>query len=195
MKRTIIIALLLAAAQCCFAQKQVSEVSINKMPPLDKFPMDMIYFPANYPVLKVEDKAIEPLMARIIYSRPQKDDRKIFGELVEYGKVWRLGANEATEIELYKDLRINDKKLTKGRYTMYAVPTPTQWTIIFNKDTDTWGAFKYDEKNDVLRVNVPVQHNRNPIDIFTMNFIKSLDGAELYIGWDDVFVTVPVANQ
>ena len=106
----------------------------------------MAYYPANYPVLKIQDKATEPLVARVIYSRPQKEGRVIFGELVEYGSVWRLGANEATEIELYKDVKIKDKKLAKGRYSLFAIPTEKAWTIVFNKDTDTWGAFKYDDK-------------------------------------------------
>ncbi len=93
-----------------------------KLPAIDKSPMDMAYYPVNYPVLKIQDKAAEPLAARVIYSRPQKEGRAIFGGLIEYGKVWRLGANEATEIELYRDVKIKDKKLAKGRYTLYAHP-------------------------------------------------------------------------
>ena len=147
-----------------------------KLPPLDKSPMDMAYYPANYPVLKIQDKAAEPLVARVIYSRPQKEGRGIFGGLVEYGKVWRLGANEATEIELYKDVKIKDKKLSKGRYTLYAVPTATQWTIIFSKDTDIWGAFKYDEKKDVLRVDAPVQKSPATTEAFSIQFVKSATG-------------------
>ena len=88
--------------------------SINaqyKPPALDKSPMDMCYYPVNYPVLKVQNKVTEPLLARIVYSRPQKNGRQVFGELVEYGQGWRLGANEATEIELYRDCRVNGEKL------------------------------------------------------------------------------------
>jgi hypothetical protein len=140
----------LLVAQLGFAQTATTASSNGtpavKFPVLDKSPMDMAYYPANYPVLKIQDKASEPLVARVIYSRPQKEGRTIYGGLVEYGKVWRLGANEATEIELYRDVKVKDKKLAKGRYTIYAIPTESQWTIIFNKDTDIWGAFKYDEK-------------------------------------------------
>src|SRR6478735_8594089 len=145
----------LAFAQASFAQTSVTSLPSAtttapavKLPPMDKSPMDM----ANYPVLKIQDKATEPLLARVIYSRPQKEGRTIFGGLVEYGKVWRLGANEATEIALYKDVKIKDKKLAKGRYSIFAIPNQTEWTIIFNKDTDVWGAFKYDEKKDAMRV-------------------------------------------
>ncbi len=78
----------------------------------------------------------------------------MFGELVEYGKIWRLGANEATEIELYKDANVKGNKLKKGRYTMYAIPTQDKWTVIFNRETDIWGAFQYDQTKDALRVDI-----------------------------------------
>ncbi|HEV7333368.1 MAG TPA: DUF2911 domain-containing protein [Flavisolibacter sp.] len=162
-----------------------------KMPQLDKSPMDMAYYPANYPVLRIQDKASEPLVARVIYSRPQKEGRTIFGGLVQYGEVWRFGANEATEIELYRDVRINNKKLPKGRYTLYAIPTEKTWTVIFNKDTDIWGAFKYDEKKDVLRVSVPVQKMDDPVDMFSIAFSKANSGADMMIAWDEAFVTLP----
>jgi hypothetical protein len=164
-----------------------------KLPVIDKSPMDMAYFPNNYPVLKIQDKANEPLVARVIYSRPQKSGRVIFGELVEYNQVWRLGANEATEIEFYRDVKIGGKKVPKGKYTMYALVNPDQWTMILNKETDTWGAFKYDEKKDVLRVNVPAEKNTEPVEAFTMLFDKTAAGADLIMAWDDVKVTLPIA--
>lgn len=191
MKKLFFVLALLVAASCVFAQAQTS-VKI-KLPVLDKSPMDMAYYPANYPVLKIQEKASEPPLARVIYSRPQKDNRVVFGDLIEYNTVWRLGANEATEIELFKDVKVDGKKLPKGRYTMYAIPTPSQWTVIFNKDTDTWGAFKYDEKKDVLRLNVPVQKTTEVTEAFTMSFNKTAGGADLIIAWDTVSVTVPIA--
>lgn len=190
---------LLAVAQVGFAQTSVSNSPNTpaqpalKMPQLDKSPMDMAYYPVNYPVLKIQDKATEPLVARVIYSRPQKEGRTIFGGLVEYGKVWRLGANEATEIELYKEVKIKDKKLPKGRYSIFAVPTETQWTIIFNKDTDVWGAFKYDEKKDALRITLPVQSTGTPVEPFSISFVKSSGGADMLIAWDEAMVSVPLS--
>ena len=71
----------------------------------------MAYYPANYPVLKIQDKLTETLAARVVYSRPQKAGRTIFGSLVKYGEVWRLGANEATEIEFFKNVKIGGKKI------------------------------------------------------------------------------------
>jgi len=181
---------------CCliFSASAQTQVAIKtKLPVLDKSPMDMAYYPDNYPVLKIQDKATETLAARIIYSRPQKDNRTIFGDLIEYNEVWRLGANEATEIEFFKDVKIDGKKLLKGRYTMYAIPTPTKWTIIFNKDTDIWGAFKYDEKKDALRTDVAVKNLNAPVEIFTINFTKSTNGADLNITWDNVSVALPIS--
>ncbi len=78
---------------CCLCGSGIAQ---TKLPPVDKSQLDMCYYPVNYPVLKIQDKITEPLVARIIYSRPQKNGRQIFGELVTYGEVWRLGANEAT---------------------------------------------------------------------------------------------------
>jgi hypothetical protein len=186
-------ATLLIASSFLYGSAQGQASVKPKVPVLDKSPMDMAYYPSNYPVLKIQDKASEPLLARVIYSRPQKDNRVIFGELIDYNTVWRLGANEATEIEFFKDVKMGGKKLLKGRYTMYAIPTPAKWTIIFNKDTDIWGAFKYDEKKDVLRVDVPVQKTKDVLDVFTMEFNKSANGVDLNIAWDDVSVTLPIS--
>lgn len=164
----------------------------TKLPPVDKSPMDMSYYPNGYPVLKIQDKPTEPLVARVIYSRPQKNGRTIFGELVAYGQVWRLGANEATEIEFYRPVRIGNTKVKKGRYTLYCIPYQDKWTLILNKETDTWGAFKYDEKNDLVRIDAPLQKQPDILESFAMAFEKSTTGATLIIGWDDVKVNFPI---
>jgi len=164
-----------------------------KVPALDKSPLDMSYFPADYPILKTQNKANTAPVARVVYSRPQKDNRPIFGQLIEYNKVWRLGANEATELEFFKDVTIAGKKVAKGRYTLYAIPTENKWTIILNKDTDTWGAFVYDEKKDVLRTDVHTQQLTTPVDLFSMGFNKTDRGMDLFIAWDNVSVNLPIA--
>ena len=163
----------------------------TKMPAMDKSPMDMSYFPTNYPVLKIQNKVTEPLAARVIYSRPQKNGRSVYGELVEYGKVWRLGANEATELELYRDAKIGTYKVKKGRYTMYAVPYLEKWTVILNKETDIWGAFQYDQKKDIFRMDVLIEKVNEPAETFSMAFEKINGGANLVITWDEVKATIP----
>ena len=164
----------------------------SQFPPMDKSPMDMSYYPVGYPASKIQNKPTEPLVARIIYSRPQKGGRTIFGGLVEYGKVWRLGANEATEIEFYKHVRIGGKRIPKGRYTLYAIPYEDKWTIILNKETDIWGAFKYDPKKDIIRTDVTVQKNNESLEALAIVFEKSTDGINLVIGWDTIKVSLPI---
>ena len=186
---------MMAVFTCVFGMITAS-LAQSRMPPMDKSPLDICYYPNNYPVLKVQNKeiqnkAIEPLAARVIYSRPQKNGRQVYGELVEYGKVWRLGANEATELELYKDAKIGTGKVKKGRYTMYAIPYPDKWTIILNKETDIWGAFLYDEKKDILRTDIAIEKQVERVETFSMAFEKANTGTNLVIVWDDVKASVP----
>jgi len=155
--------------------------------------MDMSYYPNNYPVLKIQDKATEPVLARVIYSRPQKNGRIIFGDLVEYGKVWRMGANEATEIEFYKNVKINGDKVAKGRYTLYAIPNADNWTFILNKDVDTWGAFKYDAQKDVLRATVPIEKLSDVVEALSMTFEKTDNGCNLVVAWDNLKADLPIS--
>ena len=185
MRKTSILICLLISFTFSFAQS-------SKLPEVDKSPMDVSYYPNNYPILKIQNKATEPVVARILYSRPQKQGRKIFGELVEYGKVWRLGANEATELEFYKDVKIGGKKVPKGRYTLYAIVSEPVWTMILNTDTDIWGAFKYDSKKDVLRTDVVVQKTDEVVESMSMFFEKSTTGISLIIEWEQAKVILPI---
>lgn len=166
----------------------------SKLPALDKSPMDMSYYPANYPILRIQpNKTVEPLVARVIYSRPQKNGRKVFGELVEDGKVWRLGANEATEIEFYRDVKIGGKPIKKGRYTLYALENKDKWVIILNKETDIWGAFKYDAAKDVVRIDCIVNRQSELTEAFTIVFEKVNDKMiNLVMAWDDEIVRLPI---
>lgn len=168
-----------------------AQMNPSQLPPLDKSPMDMSYYPSNYPILKIQDKVTEPLVMRIVYSRPQLNGRRVFGELQEYGNVWRLGANEATEIEFFKDVKIDGRKIKKGRYTVYAVPYPDKWTFIINKETDIWGSFKYVQSKDIFRIDLPVI--KNPVtEAMTIVFDKTTKGADMDMFWDDVKVTLPI---
>ena len=156
--------------------------------------MDMCYYPVDYPVLKIQHKSDAPLIARVIYGRPQKNDRSIFGDLVPYDMIWRMGANEATEIEFFSDVKIDGKKLAKGRYTMYAIPSTEKWTLVLNSETDTWGAFGYDTKKDVLRTDVKVNTRPDVIEVFTICFEgNEKNKTNLMIGWDNKEVHLPIS--
>jgi hypothetical protein len=165
-------------------------VSAQKLPSLDKSPMDMSYFPVGYPVLKFQNKVTDPLVMRILYSRPQLNGRKVFGDLQKLGEVWRLGANEVTEIQFFKDVSINNKKIKKGRYSLYCIPYSDKWTLIVNKETDVWG-LKYDADKDITRIDLPVEKN-STTEALTIIFSKSDSGANMQMYWDDVKATLPI---
>lgn len=150
-------------------------------PKLDASPMDLVVFRNE------EDEAI----ARVIYSRPQKRDREVFGKLVPYGQVWRTGANEATELTLYEDMKVADVLVEAGTYTLYTIPEENEWTVILNNKVHTWGAYEYTDKEDRVRIKVPVRKSPTTIESFSMTFAPEEDGAKLLMGWDDRFVEVP----
>ena len=202
MKKISIVLLSFLAVSALYAQTDHVTVDSNeakavqvqpvKTPALDKSPMDMSYFPADYPILKTQNKATTPPVMRVVYSRPLRGDRAIFGELIEYNKVWRLGANEATEIEFFREVAIRGKKIPKGRYTLYAIPTESSWTMILNSDTDSWGAFVYDATKDLVRTEVPIEKLATPVEPFSMMFVKTAKGANLVVSWEHVSASLPI---
>jgi len=179
----------------CFLCASAAGFAQAKVIPLDKSPLDVCYFPENFPMLKIQGKAAGPLLARLIYSRPSKGDRIVFGELIAYGKLWRLGANEATEIEFFQNVKIGSYKLKKGRYTVYTIPEANKWTVIFNKENDTWGSFGYDPKKDVAKITVPVQTITDSVEIFTISLDKISSGFNMNISWDNTKVNLPIYLQ
>jgi len=122
------------------------------------------------------------------YGRPSVNGRKIWGGLVPYGQVWRTGANEATTVSFDRDVTIEGKPLAKGTYAFFAIPTEASWTLIFNKTAEQWGAFKYDEKQDALRVSVtPAAHA--PVETLTY----AVSGDTVALDWEKLEVAFHVA--
>ncbi len=109
----------------------------------------------------------------IDYSRPSVKGRKVFGELVPYGQVWRTGANEATTFTVSKAVKINGKPLAAGTYGLFTIPTATAWTVIFNKVPNQWGAFKYSAAQDALRLSVPAKKTAAPVEQFEITVDKT----------------------
>ncbi|WP_121667647.1 DUF2911 domain-containing protein [Mesonia aquimarina] len=134
-------------------------------------------------------------MARIIYSSPRKKGREIFGDLVPYDKVWRTGANEATEITFYDDMRIAGNKIPSGTYTLYTIPGKSEWTIILNKNINVWGTISnYKKEQDLVRIKAPARTAAATIENFSVTFQPTENGTKLLMGWDDKFVEVPFQN-
>jgi hypothetical protein len=157
---------------------------------IDKSPMDMIYFPEDFPIMKMSGKFTGLPVARVIYSRPSKDGRQIFGNVVKYGTYWRLGANEGTELEFFSDVEIMGKKVKRGRYILYCIPYEKRWTLRLNDDLYTWGLRIHSAK-DVYSFEVPVEKSPNVFEVLTMKFAKDDDGAKLIMAWDSVRAELP----
>jgi len=161
---------------------------------LDRSPLDVSYYPPNYPILKMSGKANGEPMARVLYSRPQKKERNIFGGEVKYNEIWRIGANESTEIELYKNAVLGNTKVPKGRYTLFCIPTENKWTIILNKDNYMWGSFSYKSEKDAARIEVPVEKNDVEVEALTIYF-QNNGKPGLVIMWDTTKALIPITFQ
>lgn len=136
---------------------------------------------------------IEGVPVSVNYSSPGVKDRKVWGELVPYGQVWRTGANEATVIEFGKDVLVEGESLPAGKYALFTVPNTGEWTIIFNKVHDQWGAFEYDETQDILKVQVTPTNTGE----FMERLIFEVDEADKEVAffWENLKVAFTVAAQ
>ena len=103
---------------------------------------------------KMAQNKVNGTDVKVKYGSPSVKGRTIYGDLVPYDQVWRTGANEATTIEFSKDVTINGKNLAKGKYALFTIPGKDSWEIIFNKNAEQWGAFKYNKDLDALRIRV-----------------------------------------
>lgn len=169
---------------------QVATNTEIKFPAADSSPADIVYFPLNVTKAKASD-LVEPII-KVIYSRPQKKGRDIFGVLEQYGSVWRFGANENTEVRFFRKVNIGGKRIKAGTYSLFAIPDKDSWTIILNLQTDKWGAFTYNSRKDVVRVNVPVKALPKPIEYFSITFTNSDKGANLVAAWDKTQIELPI---
>ena len=126
---------------------------------------------------------------KISYSSPAVRGRQVWGALVPYDQVWRTGANEATAIELSTDVTVEGKPLPAGKYALFTIPGKERWTVIFNK-TQQWGAFNYEEADDVLRVEVtprPVPHHER-LQFTIEDFTDT--AATVVLAWEKLAVPV-----
>jgi len=155
---------------------------------------------ANVVLLAQDDKAARPSppakatgtvngkTITIDYSRPSVKGRKIFGELVPYGQVWRAGANETTAFTLSADAQVGGKSLPAGKYAFFVIPNEKEWTVVFNK-TVKWGAFSYKQEEDVLRINVPVKKSNSFAEQLTYNVSPA---GNVSLTWENAVIEFPV---
>lgn len=154
---------------------------------------DSIIKPTPRPsLLAMSALKVGNMYLKIVYGQPLKKGRTIFGALEPYGKVWRTGANEATEVTFTKDVKINNKILKAGTYTLFSIPEQTKWTIIFNSELGQWGAYKYNPAKDVLSIVVDVKRNEVIYEALTFTFVENPTGADLIMQWDDIKLGIPL---
>ena len=134
--------------------------------------------------LEIVTLKYESTYVKVTYGRPHKKGREIFGELVTYGKIWRTGANEATEITFTNDVLINKKKLKAGTYTIFTIPEKDKWKVIFNSDLGQWGAYNYNADKNVLEIEAKVSALDVTYEPFTIEFQLQDDEANLLMMWD-----------
>lgn len=125
----------------------------------------------------------------IAYSSPSVKGRTIWGDLVPYDKVWRAGANEATTFETDKDVTVQGKKLPAGKYSFFLIPkTAGTWTAVFNKEAKQWGAYKYEESKDALRVDVKTK----ALPAKQEALVYKINKNGFTMDWDNISVPVEV---
>ncbi len=126
------------------------------------------------------------------YSRPFMKGRKIMGDVVPYGRVWRTGANEATALSTEADLTIGGANVPAGKYTLYTLPSEGTWKLIINKETGQWGTI-YKEDQDLARVDMEKSKLSEPVEQFTISFKqKGAGAADLVLQWETTQLSVPV---
>lgn len=129
------------------------------------------------------------------YSSPRAKGRKIFGDLVPFGEVWRTGANEATTFVTTANLTIGSTAVPTGSYTIFTIPNQDKWTLIINKKTGEWGIpYKY-ESDELGRADMTVSKTSSSVENFTISFHEMGSGCHMYLDWENTRATVEIDEK
>jgi len=153
-------------------------------------PAPKIAFPDASPAASLKQR-IGLTDVEVSYNRPSAKGRAIFGGLVPYGEVWRTGANNATKLTFSTDVKLNGTAVPAGTYELFTIPGKSEWTVVIHKNMSQWGAYAYDQKNDVARFTATPATLGNPVETLTIG-VSDLhnDSATLYISWEKTRVPV-----
>lgn len=131
--------------------------------------------------------------ATLTYHRPNMNGRKIFGDLVPYGEVWRTGANNVSVLTLETPVVIAGYELEPGSYGIFTIPRPEEWTVIISSNSQQWGAYSYKQEEDLFRFNVTPQKLNHAVETFTMGFADvTPNSAELTISWENTMISMSI---
>jgi hypothetical protein len=147
------------------------------------------------PPAKAECKLAGGKSVVIDYSSPRAKGRKVFGELVPFGQVWRAGANEATTLVTDADLNIGGTTVPAGSYTIFAVPNADKWTLVISKKTGEWGTAYPGPADDLARIDMKVSKLSAPLENFTIGFEPKSTTCTLHMDWESTRASVDVAAK
>lgn len=148
--------------------------------------------PSLSPRVKTEQN-VGMVHVSLDYGQPNKQNRKIFGGLIPYEKLWRTGANASTKISFDKDVKLGGANVPAGLYSIYSIPGEEEWTVILHKNTELWGSAGYDQKNDLVRLKVPVTKLNDELETFTIHFENfNTNGGDLIIAWENAKISIPL---
>jgi len=162
----------------------------------DKSPMDLVQYPnssrlRNYQKPEDLDKAVAKV--RVVYSRPQMKGRKIFGDLLKYGEMWRVGANETTELTFFEDVTINGTKVRKGRYGLFAKVNDGNWEFIIHKSVQSWGNANHDDEDNVVTITVNTEKTPSTLEALSMLLVENgSNQIDLVVGWENTMARLPI---
>ena len=159
-----------------------SNITAQDYEKLDKAPHDISYYRENM--------VAKPLV-KVIYGRPQKNGQEVFGNVVEYSKVWRTGANEATEVKFYQDITFGDVKVKAGTYVLLTIPGEKEWDVILSSNLDVWGAFQYNPEFNVGKITVPIIKAES-LEMFSIGFKENNESVHMVLAWDATRINIPI---
>jgi tetratricopeptide (TPR) repeat protein len=170
--------LLFSAGLCCLAAAPLQAQQLR--------------LPAMSPTVRLRED-FSTSYIELVYARPSKRGREVFGKLVPYGEVWRTGANSSTRIKFGEEVKFGGQVVPAGTYALFTIPDPKEWTIILNKDTSQWGAYDYRPELDLLRVKAKPRTSNTAMESFSIG-LENLqpEAAELTLRWDKSRVSVPI---
>ncbi len=173
----------------------VMQVTVERVQGLDFATLGKSFAARSLGTLSPHDSVRATLAGAVLsvrYSRPSTRGRAIFGNVVPWGRVWRTGANEATIFETSADLVAGGTTIPAGKYSLWTIPAPGNWTLIVNKNTGQWGT-DYDAQYDLARLTMQVEHLTQPVEQFTIGIEPKGKGGVLALAWENTRAVIPVS--
>ncbi len=144
-------------------------------------------------LVEPDQKEANQPQIRLVYSRPQMNGREIFGELIPYGTLWRLGANETNEVTFFQDVMIGDTEIEAGTYGLFANIEEDSWEFILHESVQSWGQANFDEDSIVATYRAETEEAPETLEALSMTLVDAGDGTvHLAVGWEDTMARMPI---